>query len=168
MSRLQYVWDTGDCQDYQDWSNDTALETMAGIAQFKSKTGAQRVVRLRWLNEQKVVECSSSSAVLPDKSGVVVMDKWHEQGGLRTAAPASWPYLRVLNADGSLRCCIYPPVIDEKSLPAESWIELPRAYPERGIAFGAPACDGWRDIVVEFDWQTGKMLRWTLASWLRY
>jgi len=105
--------------------------------------------------------------VVPDLSAVVLLDEWHFQGQPRVGPEPYRQHLRVLHPDGSLRLRIFPPRIDNHSKPDESWIEVPRNFAERGIPFGAPASDGHCDMVVEYDWHSGQILRWiNAAPWL--
>lgn len=166
MKSLELVWDTGDVQDPDCFDRKDWLDF---IGHFKARTGASRVVELRWVCQGRLVSCPYPATVLPDRSGVVLMDEWHFQGQ-SMELPAPYPrHLRVLNPDGSLRLRIFPPRIDEHSRPEESWIEVPREFAERGVSFGCPASDGHYDMVVEYDWQTGQVLRWVNAApWLRY
>jgi len=166
MIRIQHIWNTGDVQDWYQPGEPGGYER---TTQFCEKTGATAVVQLRWYHNNQVVHCPFPARVLPDCSGVVLMDEWHFQGQPQEGPEPYQRHLRVLNADGSLRLRIFPPRIDEQSKPDESWIETPRNFADRGIPFGAPASDGHYDMVVEYDWQTGQMLRWiNAAPWLRY
>ena len=164
MSQIFEVWDTGDAQDwYQPGEPGGFQKTSA----FLERTGAKRVIRLTWLCNGQTISCPYPATVIPDRSGVVLQDEWHFQGQPMEGPEPYSKHLRVLNPDGTLRLRIYPPRIDEHSKPAESWIECPRNFAERGIPFGCPASDGQYDMVVEYDWQTGKMLRWiNAAPWL--
>ncbi|MFT7722270.1 MAG: hypothetical protein QM788_05510 [Roseateles sp.] len=166
MDEIVKVWNTGDLQGAaEDNLSDNLERTLA----FKDRTSTTQVVELRWVHDGKPVSSPFPATVLPDRSGVVLMDEWHFQSQPMTG-PEPYPrHLRVLNPDGSLRLRIYPPHIDDYSRPKDSWIEEPRNFSERGIPFGSPASDGHYDMVVEYDWQTGQMLRWiNAAPWLRY
>ena len=165
MRNLRYVWNTGDCLDWLEPNGHGGVDR---IDLFQKETNAAKVVRLRWSHGQKTIECDFPASVLPDRTGVVLMDEWHMQDGPRTSDLSCRRHLRVLNADGSLRLRLYPPQIDERSVIEDSWIEPPGRYPEHGVPFGAPAYDGWRDMLLDIDWQTGALLRWVLAPWLRY
>lgn len=165
MSQVAMIWDTGDAQD---WYQPGEPGGFAKTTAFLERTGASRVVRLTWLCNGQVVSCPFPARVLPDYSGVVMLDEWHFQGSPRQGPEPYLQHLRVFNPDGSLRLRIYPPVVDEHSRTEDSWIEEPRNYSEHGIPFGCPARDGYRDMVTEYDWQTGALLRWTRAPWLRY
>lgn len=68
-----------------------------------------------WQHAGKTVTCPFPATVLPDRSGVVLMDEWHFQGQPMEGPEPHPPHLRVPNADGSLRLRIYPPRIDEHS-----------------------------------------------------
>lgn len=166
MRDVVKVWDVGGSLP---WHPPGAPGGLQRSIEFTERTGATRVVELRWTYNGKPVSCPYPATVLPDFSGVVLMDEWHFQGQ-PMEGPEPYPrHLRVFDPDGSLRLRIYPPVIDEHSKPEDSWIECPRDFAHRGIPFGAPASDGHYDMVVEYDWQTGQMLRWiNAAPWLRY
>lgn len=165
MQDVIAVWDSGDRRRYAVNSRDDSLE--ARLA-FTAETGATRIVELQWMYEGKIVSCPFPASVLPDLSGVVLTDEWHFQGQPREG-PEPYPkHLRVLNPDGSLRLRIYPPRSTERFNPDDHWIDPPSDFSHRGIPFGCPACDGYRDMVIEFDWTTGEMLRWIdAANWLR-
>lgn len=165
MQRIEEIWDTG---DRLDWQQPGLPGGMDRLDRFVERTGASRVVRLTWLYNGQVVSCPYPARVLPDCSGVVMLDEWHFHGAPREGLEPYLQHLRVFNPDGSLRLRIYPPVVDEHSQAEDSWIECPRNYSEHGIPFGCPARDGYRDMVTEYDWQTGALLRWTRAPWLRY
>lgn len=166
MTKVEKIWNTGDAQDWYEPGEAGGYER---TTQFLEQTGATAVVQLRWHHNGRVVCCPYPSRVLPDCSGVVLVDEWHFQGQPREGPEPYSQHLRVLNPDGSLRLRIFPPQIDERSRPEDSWIEAPRNFAERGIPFGSPASDGQFDMLVEYDWQTGQMLRWiNAAPWLRY
>ena len=163
MTSIEEVWDSGDSREWGPFGRGDVERSQ----QFKAITGATRINQLRWRHGGKAVSCPFPATVLPDRSGVVLMDEWHFQGQ-PMEGPEPYPrHLRVLNADGSLRLRIYPPRIDDQSRPQASWIECPRDFTDRGVPFGAPASDGQYDMVVEYDWQTGQMLSWiNAAPWL--
>jgi hypothetical protein len=164
MENICRVWDTG---HLQAWESSESKDSLKRTEAFCEKTGASRVVKLSWYHEGKQVFSPFPASVLPDQSGVVLMDEWHFQGQ-PMEGPEPYPrHLRVFSPNGSLRLRIYPPSIDEHSRPQSSWIECPRAFPHHGIPFGSPASDGHHNMVIEYDWQTGQMLRWIDASpWL--
>lgn len=165
MVQIGKVWDTG---DVQDWYRPGEPGGFKKTTEFLDRTGAKCVVSLTWRCNGQVVSCPFPATVLPDFSGVVMLDEWHFQGAPRESPEPFPQHLRVFNADGTLRLRIYPPSVDEHSRNEDSWLEEPRDYSERGIPFGAPARDGYRDMVAEYDWQTGALLKWTRAPWLRY
>jgi hypothetical protein len=160
-----YVWDSGDLTPVRFAVSDDSVED---IQAFKERSGATKVVKLRWTHAGHSVECPFPAVLLPDSSGVVLYDEWHLHGAPTIDPEPCDKHLRVLSPDGSVRCTVHAPVIDERSVPQERWVDLPRAFPEYGVPWGAPASDGWRDIVIEVDWQTGQMLRWVPAPYLRY
>lgn len=165
MTDVLKVWDTGHSQE---WERPGEPGGFQRTTSFIERTGATRVVCLTWNFMGKAITCPYPATVLPDLSGVVLLDEWHFQGAPRDGPEPFLQHLRVLNADGSLRLRIYPPSVDEHSTSKDAWIEAPRNFSEWGIAFGAPARDGYRDMVAEYDWKTGELLRWTRAPWLRY
>ena len=165
MREIQKVWDTGDTMPVD---LPAGAEVSRYYDEFQTRTRATRVVRLRWRYGEEVVECEFPAAVLPDHSGVVVYDERHS-AEYRGDPPTSVPrHLRVLNADGSLRCRVHRPELDRDSKTGEHWIELPRRFPELGVAFGAPACTGRLDVVLEIDWRDGQVIRQVPAPYLRY
>lgn len=165
MTNIEQVWDNGTRRVWEPYRPGAVERTL----RFVELTGATCVVKLQWTYQGVTVTCPYPATVLPDLTGVVLCDEWHFQGQPREGTPPYPKHLRVLNPDGSLRLRIYPPRLDEHSRPEDSWIEEPRNFSERGIPFGAPASDGHYDMVVEYDWQTGEMLRWiNAAPWFRY
>ncbi|MFT7722265.1 MAG: hypothetical protein QM788_05480 [Roseateles sp.] len=165
MIDIVEVWDNGETLPWLPPGQQGNLER---LEEFTDRTGATRVVELRWMHQGKIVSCPFPATVIPDRSGVVLMDEWHFQGQ-PMEGPEPYPrHLRVLNPDGSLRLRIYPPLIDDHSRIEDSWIEGPRNFETHGIPFGCPARDGFRDIVAEYDWETGAMKQWSRAPWLRY
>ena len=166
MLDIVKVWDSG---DYQNLEEDDLPDNLERTLALKERTGASRVVELRWTYQGKPVSCPFPATVLPDRSGVVLMDEWHFQGQPMEGPEPYSRHLRVYNPDGSLRLRIYPPRIDDHCKPGDCWIEEPRSFAERGIPCGCPASNGHYDMVVEYDWRTGQMLRWiNAAPWLRY
>lgn len=165
MQDITEVWDTGDLSQGLSQGPTASLQRMID---FTVRTGATAIRKLRWSADGREITCPFPATILPDSSGVILCDEWHFQGQLPVGTPP-WPkHLRVLNPDGSLRLRVYPPIIDEHSVPSESWIEEPRDFSERGVPFGAPACDGYRDMVLDINWQTGQLMRWIDATpWLR-
>lgn len=165
MVDVQEVWDTGDTTPER---RPPGTEVSQYFSEFKARTGATKVVRLRWRFGEAVVECEFPASVLPDHSGVVIYDECHSseyRGDLPTLEPR---HLRVLNPDGSFRCRVHRPPLDKHSQTDEHWIELPREFPELGVPFGAPACTGYRDVILEIDWRDGQVLRQVHAPFLRY
>jgi hypothetical protein len=164
MKNVVEVWDNGAIRPLDLTSGVGSYER---LRQFKVVSGANHILEYRWTYDGEAVRVPFPATVLPDLSGVVLMDEWHFQGQ-PMEGPEPYPrHLRVLNADGTLRLRIYPPRIDEHSRPEDSWIECPRDFSYRGIPFGSPASDGHYDMVVEYDWQTGQILKWiNAAPWL--
>ena len=135
---------------------------------FKIRTGATKVVKLRWSFAEMVIECDYPAVVLPDCSAVVVYDELHTRGHANAGVGPGTKHLRVLNPDGTLRCRVFAPAAPDGDEIEERWVELPREFPEYGVPWGVPTCDGRRDLVMEVDWQTGARLRQVAAPYLRY
>jgi len=165
MQKIEEVWNN---DAVSPWSPLVTSESLEAKILFCERTGASRVVKIRWKYINTEISCPYPASILPDLTGVVVWDEWHVHdppGGERRP----WPrHLRVLGADGIERFRIYPPEIDDHSISSDSWIELPSDFSWKGISFGVPASDGYRDVVLEVDWITGEIVRWIDASnWLR-
>jgi len=158
MQDLQKIWDTGDSQV---WHFPGASGGLEATLELKERAGATRVERLTWHHNGQEVSCPFPATVLPDSSGVVLLDEWHFQGVPREGIEPYRQHLRVLNPDGTLRLRIFAPMIDAHSRPQEAFIEEPRDFSNLGFPFAAVAYDGHRMMIVEYDWQTGKMLRWS-------
>ena len=155
MERLEnatHIWDNGKATPVEHTSPEE-------VWVFRQETGASRIIYLDWLCDGVKHRCTYPAEVLPDHSGVVaVADVIPGE-----PFPTIRKKLEVIDACGTLRCVIRPPLIDNRSDPAISWLNTPENYRHRGVPFGVPASDGWRFIVMDIDWQTGDMLNWVLA-----
>lgn len=148
----RHIWDNG-CE--------TKLAGLSSeeIWAFKSRTGAKSIYQVAW-NYGHVRHCCTYPAeLLPDATGVVSVSGVVPGQPL----PAIRQSLDIINADGSLRGVVKPPVIDERSDPGKAWLETPQNFKHLGIEFGVPASDGWRLLVMDINWNSGEMLRWVLA-----
>lgn len=158
MEGLHKVWDSGASMP---WGRPDVDDPMAYYDEFMSRTGSHRVVLLRWQCNSKSVECLyPGSTQLPDRTGVVMRIENDRVGPARR-------YLKVINADGSDRCRIVVPVVDEHSKPESGFLEMPKEN-YYDVAFGVPGNDGYSDYVFDFDWETGKFLRAVDAPHMRY
>ena len=69
--------------------------------------------------------------------------------------------LIVLNGDGSQRAVIDVPCVDANSRPLKGYLSLPPSSARfGGIDWGCEGNDGYTDYLFEFDWSTGKLLRY--------
>jgi hypothetical protein len=157
MDKIVKLWDNGEIQTWLPSTHPTAPERTIA---FRKRRSAERVLQLMWKFAGVQYSCAFPAVVIPDLTGVVLIDEWHTLGAPRVGSPPWQRHLRVLNPDASLRLRIYPPRLDERSVPSSGWIELPMDFSQYGITFGAPASDGFRNAVVEFDWKTGGIQRW--------
>lgn len=147
VQNLEDIWDNGSM----------APSTLSGeaIDKFKSETNAKRVVRRRWICDGRVHETRYFVRLLPDRSGLVHYDN---------NDPAS-KRLIVLNADGSRRVEIDVPRIDEFSHPDNGYLSLPPSSSHiDGIEWGCEGSDGNSEYLFDFDWRTGKLLRYAKPS----
>ena len=157
MSAIRKHWDTGDTQV---WYPSSMKGAFAIQRRFLEHSGATRVLQLTWQWNGQEVSCPYPATVLPDLSGVVLIDEWHFQGAPREGPEPYRQHLRVLNPDGNLRLRIFAPVVDEHSRPEEAFIEEPLDFSDLGFPFAAVAFDGHWMMIVDYDWHTGQMLRW--------
>ena len=158
MEGFHQVWDSGATMP---WERPEVEDPRAYYNDFKSRTGSDHVVLLRWQYGGRTVECPLPwSLPLPDRTGVVIRREADPVG----SAPR---YLQVINADGSDRCRIVVPVVDEHSKPESGFLEMPKEN-YYDVAFGVPGNDGYSDYVFDFDWETGKFLRAVDAPHMRY
>ena len=141
---VRKVWDNGVESPFP------ALK-LADIDELKKLRGVTRVVAFRWRYCGKEYETSHQISVLQDKSGLVQCE-----GG--SAAGSS---LIVLNGDGSQRAVIGVPCVDANSRPLKGYLSLPPSSARfGGIDWGCEGNDGYTDYLFDFDWNTGKLLRY--------
>jgi hypothetical protein len=158
MENIECVWDTGDATPHDTSRID---DLVSFYEDFKARTGATYVARIRWRYEGKSYDCEYPAEVLPDFSAAVVYG-----ATVKLSQPQHYPrqsFLKVLNPDGTLRCHVKAPVIGELSANAERWIRLPGRFSHLGVPFGVPVCYGRYRVVMEVEWTTGVMKRWVLA-----
>lgn len=159
MLNIEQVWDTGHATPY---NLDADLK-----ADFKQATGSSSVVGLRWVHGGVRHETLRYATVLPDKTGVVIVNPL--KGGARNS-------LEVVNADGSFRFRLYPPLLDGRLDHTRAVLESPCVgWPASGISFGVPA--GYRDkvasagfgdgtftvsvgVFLDIDWADGALRGW--------
>ena len=145
LTDLRDVWDMGVSLPY---GVPEGAEMLTYFREFKNRTGSQRVVALRWVHGGVVHEWPSPASPLPDLSELVVPSGLH-------------PYkkLLVINADGTQRCEITVPCIDERSRPEYGYLELPPSQNHLGVDWGMMCHDGFRRYLLDIDWETGKVIR---------
>lgn len=69
--------------------------------------------------------------------------------------------LVIRNGDGSERAFIKVPRIDVHSRPGKGYLSLPPSSARfGGIEWGCEGNDGHTDYLFDFDWNTGKLLRY--------
>ena len=158
MTNLTRIWDSG---EVLPWDLVKIDDTVEFLQAFKERTGSSRVMRLRWKYGSHTVECRYPSQPLPDRSGVVLCDDAHCEG-------CGCKYFTVMNADGTNRCHVNIPVVNEYSRPELGFLELPSESLSDGITFGVRGNDGYLDYIFDFDWQTGKLLQAVDAPHMRY
>lgn len=121
------------------------------VDRFKRQTGANRVVATQWRYAGRQYQTAFYVRLLKDWSGFV----HHDQGDLRTGR------LVVLNGDCSQRTVITVPRIDGSSRPEDGYLNLPPSSACFGdIDWGCEGNDGHTDYLFDFDWNTGKLLRY--------
>lgn len=148
IAQVKKVWDNGIESPFP------AMK-LEDIDELKRRTGANHVVAFRWLCEGKLHELPYAISVLPDKTGIVYCE-----GGA-----AAGNRLIIVNADGTQRASIGVPRIDSNSNPEKGYLSLPpsSAY-FGGIEWGCEGNDGYIDYLFDFDWDTGKLLRFARPS----
>lgn len=121
------------------------------VDRFKEQTGAKRVVATKWRYCDREYQVPYYVRPLKDCSGFV----HHDKGDLRTGR------LVVRNRDGSERVIIAVPKIDDLSQPEDGYLNLPPSSTHfGGIEWGCEGNDGHTDYLFDFDWDTGKLLRY--------
>ncbi len=140
---LSRIWDNGAI----------SLESFSveEIERFKQETGAAKVVGSKWHCNGNEFRCPFYVRTLADRTGVVHFENDQLQSGR----------LIVLNADGSRRVVITVPRIDANSRPEDGYLSLPPSSAHfGGIEWGCEGNDGYKDYLFDFDWSTGKLLRY--------
>lgn len=143
IRKLEDVWDNGAI----------APASLSGgeLDEFKSLTNARRVIARRWLYQGKSYQTPYFVRLLPDQTGLV-----HFQSN----DPRS-NQLIVINGDGLLRVIISVPIVDSRSCPKDGYLNLPPSSARFGdIEWGCEGNDGYTDYLFDFDWNTGKLLRY--------
>jgi hypothetical protein len=125
------------------------------IDELKRRTGAVNVVAIRWTYCGEEHQTPHQVRVFPDRTGLV-----HCEGG----GPAG-KRLIVLNGDGTQRVTIAVPRVDANSRPKEGYLSLPPSSAGfGGIEWGSEGNDGYTDYLFDFDWNTGKLMRYARPS----
>jgi hypothetical protein len=125
------------------------------IENFKSNSGAKKVVGSKWTYRGKEYETPFYVRLLADHTGVIHF----ENDDVRTS------HLVVRNGDFSERSIIKIPRIDKNSRPKHGYLNLPPSSANfGGIEWGCEGNDGFTDYLFEFDWNTGKLLRFARPS----
>ena len=141
---VRKVWDNGVESPFP------ALK-LEDIDELKLQTGATRVIAFRWNFHGERLETTHQISVLPDKSGLVQCDGFTAGGRC----------LIVLNGDGTQRLIISVPRIDANSCPEEGYLSLPPSSAHfGGIKWGCEGNDGYTDYLFDFDWNTGRLVRY--------
>ena len=121
------------------------------VDRFKGQTGAKRVVATKWRWRGREYQIPYYVRLLSDGSGLIHYD----QGDLRTGR------LVVRNGDGLTRVVIGVPRVDPRSHPEDGYLNLPPSSARfGGIDWGCEGNDGYTDYLFDFDWNTGKLLRY--------
>ena len=147
VENLEDVWDNG-C---------VAPATLSGdaIDRFKELTNAKRVVARRWIYKGKMHQTPYFVRLLPDESGLIHFES-NDPKSRR---------LVVLNGDESRRTVIDVPRIDEQSRPEFGYLNMPPSSARFGdIEWGCEGNDGNTDYLFQFDWNTGRLLRYARPS----
>jgi hypothetical protein len=140
---LQDIWDNGIMTP--------ATLSVEEIQDFKKRKNAHRVVARTWLYKGIVHRTLHQVRQLPDKTGFV----FYEDDDPRTGR------IIVLNGDGTQRLVIGAPRIDANSRPEKGYLALPPSPAHfGGIEWGCEGNDGYTDYLFDFDWNTGKLLRY--------
>ncbi len=144
---LEYLWDNG-----LSTSADLSVQE---IQEFKSRTSANRVIARKWVSEGNCYQTHHQARLLQDRSGLV----FYQNDDPRTG------HLVVVNSDGTTRFTLGVPRIDSNSCPQEGYLSLPPSSVHfGGIEWGCEGNDGYTDYLFDFDWSTGKLLRFARPS----
>jgi hypothetical protein len=150
FQQLVDIWNTGDTTPF-----DLIDEVdPARYDEFKKRTGATKVVGVRWVHEGKTLMRSAYVLRLPDRSGLL------EPVG----STAYFQAMLVIAPDGTERCRITVPRLDERSKPEEGYLTLMTEKIPGVIDWGIAGFDGYRYALLEFDWYTGQLKRWEEKS----
>jgi hypothetical protein len=146
-------------ENFEDvWDNGmVSPASLSGDAldQFKNKTGVKRVIARQWIYKGKHYLTHYFVKILPDKSGFVHYKK---------NDPKS-KKLVVMNPNLTERATISVPCIDRNSRPEKGYLSLPPSSSRFGnIEWGCEGSDGYTDYLFEFDWNTGKLLRYARST----
>ena len=118
---------------------------------FKRETGAKRVVGSKWIYRGNEYETPFYVRLLPDQTGVVHF----KDDDLKTGC------IVVRNGDCSVRTTITVPYVNANSRPENGYLNLPPSPANfDGIEWGCEGSDGYTDYLFDFNWQTGKLLRY--------
>lgn len=147
VENFSKIWDNG-------FISPEAL-TVEKLGKFKCATGANKVIGCKWTYCGIEHQISFYARPLGDRTGVVHF----EHNDFATGR------LIVRNGDCSLRVVIAVPRIDDNSRPDKGYLCLPPS-PARfgGIEWGCEGNDGYTDYLFDFDWNTGKLLRYARAK----
>ncbi len=136
------------------WDNNLATPSSLSaeeIQEFKKRTNANRVMARNWIYDGKPYETHHQIRLLKDHSGFI----YYQNDDPRSR------HLVVVNGDGTQRFVIGVPCLNENSRPSNGYLSLPPS-PARfgGIEWGVEGNDGNTDYLFDFDWDTGKLLRY--------
>ncbi len=149
MKNIRYVWNNGAESPYLEQPTAQDIEE---IDVFKRKSGATRVVAVRWTHGNQIHDAPSTLRVLRDRTGYVYCD----------GRDASGKALIVVNGDDTPRLRIGVPRVSEKSRPSEGYLGLPPSSASfGGIEWGSEGNDGDTDYLFEFDWNSGALTRFS-------
>ncbi|MCM0044457.1 MAG: hypothetical protein NBV65_07495 [Burkholderiaceae bacterium] len=121
------------------------------ILRLKQATGAKKVIGTKWKHSGKTYEFPFYARLLRDQTGLV----YFQNDDIRTGC------LVVRNGNGSERALIKVPRINVHSCPEKGYLSLPPSSAHFGeIEWGCEGNDGYTDYLFDFDWNTGKLLRY--------
>ncbi len=144
---LSRIWDNGTVSS-ASWSAEK-------IEDFKKETGAKKVVGSKWTYCEREYETPFYVRLLADRTGVVHFANDDLQSGC----------IVVRNGDLSERAVVTVPSIDTNSRPKDGYLNLPPSSARfGGIEWGCEGNDGYTDYLFDFDWNTGKLLRFARPS----
>ena len=147
MKNIRYVWNNGAESPYLD---QMTAQDMEALDAFKRRSGAIRVVAVRWISKGQIQEAPSTLRVLRDRTGYVYCE----------GHGASGQALVVMNDDGTPRLKIGVPRLSDQSKPNMGYLSLPPSSANfEGIEWGCEGNDGDADYLFEFDWNSGALIR---------